>query len=1189
MKVNVKKLNGSQEPLDIGKILKWGEWACADSPNISFESILSATETSFYDGVETAEINLAICNQCEIMAMVSAQEEDYDLVEEYTHIARNLYIPTLLKKSNYFQSKYLTDEDMLVNGQFKLTSTNIVPLPRYKLKSIISLGIKLDTYDPLLLDGSISDELFEYADTLLDYSFMNNLKFGGMRQFEGKYLRRIDGNLLEDPLQLQLLVALAAVRADIGIHPSCNTIEGQKEALENYYRLNRNVEHNLPTPFLLCFRTNSKTYDSCCLVNMGDSNPSIRSTQTVIGEATEAGAGLGVNMGRVRSRGTRFKKMGKHQGLLGYLGLSSKNLKANNQESRGGSGTINIPIWTRDFYDLVMLKDVTGVEGENRYRHLDYCFSFSMYLVNKIRNNEKILLISPHTVLPSGKTIYDAFFTNYPEGGYDDSEFIAYCEEQLLNPDIPYINNENGGTSKSGTMAYTYALDLFLTLCRQMINTGRIYTFNASHVNNHSSFFSSIEMTNLCLAANTPILTGEGYYHIQDLENKEVEVWNGKQWSKTTFIKTSENSKLYKIIFSDGSEITTTEYHKWYTQNTNYLRRHDKSELKRTIDLTVGDYIQKHSDNYICNSDRILDKAYTNGFYSGDGHFDSNKLKASAWIYTPKLEVLPYLECESIGVYSEKYKRTLVTFTGLEDKFFVPLGYNLKSKLEWFAGILDSDGTVSTINNQDQIQLCSINIEFLRDIRLMLSELGIVSKLTLIRDAHTKRFTPDQKEYECKTLHRLTISCFFVTKLLSLGLKTYRLKFNHNSVLSDRGQYVSVVSVIETKSGSTWCCTEPLENKFVANGILTGNCTEILQPTSPPSYIYNSKEHTFIPNEGEVSFCQLGGLVMNPTVTKEELPRITYWMLRFQEAVFNTSEYSKISFSHKQKDRRNIGIGLVNFQYLLVREVYSKYPESEWVQKVAEVTHDWYEAIQFNLVKANIKLAEELGPCNLASDSKYSKGIFPIDHYYPSKLTDYPLKQDWDSLRPLAIKYGVRFSTLSALMPVESSSIIYNLISGIDYPRQPAVYKGNKVLSVLITVPEIGKYGKHYVYAWKKYKSFDINDLYLAQSANITKFLDQSISYNTYIKYSLFPDNKVPEEYMLETFILKPAANGIKTTYYINFDSDLTVKDEDKNEDDSLQKELTEEEKKFQEQLRILELKQAAEGGVGCSSGSCSL
>ena len=172
---------------------------------------------------------------------------------------------------------------------------------------------------------------------------------------------------------------------------------------------------------------------------------------------------------------------------------------------------------------------------------------------------------------------------------------------------------------------------------------------------------------------------------------------------------------------------------------------------------------------------------------------------------------------------------------------------------------------------------------------------------------------------------------------------------------------------------------------------------------------------------------------------------------------------------------------------------------------------------------------------------------------------------------------------------VESSSVIYNLISGIDFPRKPAVYKGNKVLSVLVTVPEIAKYGKHYVYAWNKYKSFDINELYLAMAANITKFLDQSISYNTYIKYSHFEGNKVPEEYMLETFILAPAYNGIKTTYYINFDSDLTVKDEDKNEDTNLQKELTEEEKKFQEQLRILELKEIESGGIGCSSGSCAL
>ena len=34
---------------------------------------------------------------------------------------------------------------------------------------------------------------------------------------------------------------------------------------------------------------------------------------------------------------------------------------------------------------------------------------------------------------------------------------------------------------------------------------------------------------------------------------------------------------------------------------------------------------------------------------------------------------------------------------------------------------------------------------------------------------------------------------------------------------------------------------------------------------------------------------------------------------------------------------------------------------------------------------------------------------------------------------------------------------------------------------------------------------------------------------------------------------------------------------------------ITEEEKEFQEQLRILELKQVEEGGIACSSGSCAL
>lgn len=334
MPINVKKLDGSVEPLDINKVLRWGSWAASESPDISFESVLTSTATAFYDGVSTAEITESICKACEDLAKSSADEEDYVLTEQYNNLARNLYIPSIIKRANYFQSLHLSDEDKLLDYVYNIAEDNIVPLSRYKLKSIVSLGVKLNTYDPELLNGLISDELFEYADSILDYTRMNLHPYGGLRQVEEKYLRRIDGSLLEDPQQLFILMALAATHSDIRTYPNGSNIEFQKDTLLNYYRVLSTGEMNSPTPFLLSLRTDFKQYDSCCLFSIGDENNSIKAGMSVAMEATVAGAGVGVNLGRIRSKGTRFRKMGKHQGVLGYLGQLTKTVKASNQESR---------------------------------------------------------------------------------------------------------------------------------------------------------------------------------------------------------------------------------------------------------------------------------------------------------------------------------------------------------------------------------------------------------------------------------------------------------------------------------------------------------------------------------------------------------------------------------------------------------------------------------------------------------------------------------------------------------------------------------------------------------------------------------------------------------------------------------------------------------------------------------------
>lgn len=990
--INVKKSNGSLEPLNLSKILRWADWAAKDCDAISLEDLLTTSSTSFYDSVTTNEITIAICKNCEDLSHISAKEKNYKEVSQYAQIARNLYIPNILKKANKNLERNALPEDLeVIKPFFKISENNLVPLHRYSIKSLLKTGVRLGVYDELLLDGNIHKELFDYAEEIINYSLMDLLFFNGLRQMEEKYLTKYDGVIIEDPQQHFMLIALALTHSDSKVYQKGNTLEFQKEALLNYYKIQSEGESNNPTPFSVSIRTPHKQYDSCCLISSDDQMQSIGITGYTAKIATAAGAGIGVSLGRIRAKGSKFKKSGIHDGLIGILSELSKNIKSSSQISRGGSATVNFPMWHRDFYDLVVLKDNTGgVEGENRVRHLDYCFHYSKYMVEKLLSGGDILLISPHTKLPSGKTAYEAFYNVDENGMYDGKEFEDYCDlllnDQSLN--IPYLSSINSSSETPGQLAKTTAYDFFSTFVNQAFSVGRLYTFNVNNINDHSSFLDLIEMTNLCLGAGTQVLTEGGYFNIEDLENERVKVWNGKQWSETTIVKTSENSPLISILFSNGETIDSTVYHKWYTT----------SGLKVSSELVEG---------------VVLD-SYTN----------------------------PQGDLES-GVY----------------------------------------------------------------------------------------------------------------------VKNVALKL---------------------KYGSTWCCTEPLENKFVVNGVLTGNCTEITEPTSPLSIEYSSKDHEFTPDseESETAFCQLGAVVLGNKMTKDKLKRVCYWIIRMQEAVFNISNYSVIPYSHRQKERRSVGIGIVNLHNMLVREVFSKFPEKEWAHQVAKSSHEWAEAIQYWILDASIELAKELGTPSLFDRSTYSKNILPIDTWKDNKYTSFELQQDWGTLREKGSKYGYRMSTHTTGMPVESSSVTFSNINGFEGPKSVVTNKGNKKLTTAVVVPDVEEYGQHYFYTWDK-RSVKFNDIYLASVVNFQKFFDQSISYNGYFDVS--GGKKIPEEEAMQFLFIRPTLYGLKTTYYLNF---LRDDDDDENNDIKVKmtEEMTEEEKEFYARLKELE-----QEGSGCSGGGCVL
>lgn len=306
----------------------------------------------------------------------------------------------------------------------------------------------------------------------------------------------------------------------------------------------------------------------------------------------------------------------------------------------------------------------------------------------------------------------------------------------------------------------------------------------------------------------------------------------------------------------------------------------------------------------------------------------------------------------------------------------------------------------------------------------------------------------------------------------------------------------------------------------------TNLCVEITHPLIPIQDYRDPK--------GEIGVCILAAVNLLET-TEEEMPDVTDTIVRILDALIDHQNYFTPAAANFAKKRRSLGIGITNLAaYLASNKV--KYTDAEAPNVTAKVI----ESLTYNLINASITLAKEKGPCEKYKLTKYSDGIFPIDTYKKSidEFVTEPLHQDWNKLRKRAEKYGMRNSTLTAMMPVESSSVIQSSTNGMDPARALITSKSSKAVYTPVVVPNVEKHKDDYTLA------FDMkgNDGYLRVVAAIQKFVDMSTSTNLFYNIHDYPyldpvtqetKYKIPQDVLIDD-ILKAYSYGIKSLYYSN-------------------------------------------------------
>lgn len=295
-------------------------------------------------------------------------------------------------------------------------------------------------------------------------------------------------------------------------------------------------------------------------------------------------------------------------------------------------------------------------------------------------------------------------------------------------------------------------------------------------------------------------------------------------------------------------------------------------------------------------------------------------------------------------------------------------------------------------------------------------------------------------------------------------------------------------------------------------------CLEIALPTKPMNDINDEN--------GEIALCTLSAFNLGAIDSLDELEGLADLAVRALDSLLDYQDYPIAAAQSASMARRTLGIGVINYAYYLAKNglYYSN-------GSANNLTHRTFEAIQFYLLKATNELAKEQGACPKFDETLLSKGILPIDTYKKTidDITGEPLHLDWESLRHSIKKHGVRNSTVSALMPSETSSQISNATNGIEPPRGLISIKASKDGVLKQVVPEYEKLKGNYELLW----NIPNNQGYLELVGIMQKFVDQAISANTNYDPSKFEGGKVPVKQILKD-ILTAYKLGIKTLYYHN-------------------------------------------------------
>jgi len=811
------------------------------------------------------------------------------------------------------------------------------------------------------------------------------------------------------------------------------------ERFMEYYNLMVEKKFMPNSPTLFNAGTRLGQLSACFVLGMDDSIESIMDAAKEAAIIFKSGGGIGINYSKLRPEGDIvFSTSGVASGPVSFMKIIDVVTDVIKQGGRRRGANMGIlEIWHPDIEKFITSKTTPG-NLEN--------FNISVMI---------------------------------------DGDFWNYLNE---NREYPLTNPRNKEVWKKINSRHLF--HLIAEMAWRTGDPGLLFVDHINRKNILREALGEIRTTNPCVSGDTRILTPHGWIKAEEIFRKAsnsgfvrgVEVDDGllgeggdKHAYKTQAVTVVDNEIIFKtnhentlklsipkvvdtwvwhlgkkdglkINTKEGYEIIVTPEHKFLTQDgwkeANKLKKGDKIQLSRIHpsfldNIDIGEYDLDH------------DVAFSLGWLIGDGTFNRNYV---AWFFSDDdktAEEIVRRGIEKIGgnplshTYvmnkneykiqydkgSKVYKKILKLIGNyIEDggeKTLPEIIWRLKipSLISFLRGLFTANGYV---DEDIGIRLTSVSIEILKEIQILLTTLGIVSRI--YERPYKRKFTYITKEgrkkrYESNGYYELVISGYsrkIFKEIIGFENINKIEKLSLNKTKEDT-LWTTISSVETVKNVDFYDFTVPKYHNYIGNGILNHNCGE------EPLYPYESCNLGSINLYAFIEFSEDGKAYFN----WDEYHKTIRIALRFLDNIIDVNKFPIRKIENTTKKSRKVGLGLMGLADTLyaLKIPYNSEDGFNLMKKIAE--HLTYYAMD-----ESVNLAIERGVFPIYNSSEYVKGEMPIDGYYT--LEEWTL--DWNRLRDRILKHGIRNAEVTTIAPTGSISMIADTSSGIE-PQFALVYE----------------------------------------------------------------------------------------------------------------------------------------------------